>query len=282
MKIVTLTDNSTSDPKLQTEHGLSVYIEFGDHKILFDTGKSDVFIKNAEALNIDLRQVTDVVISHGHYDHIGGLVSFLRINTNAKVYLKKEIFDYQYYSIKGTVSKKIGWSETLVEYKNRFIFLNNDFYIEDNLIFISNIEDIYPKPKGNELLYKLKEAHFELDDFRHELVFCLDTGNELCVFSGCSHNGITNMLYTIKKYFKDKKIKLIFGGLHLIDAIKFIQTETVKEINEIAFEVDYLSENAILFTGHCTSDKAKDIISKKMGRRFNTFYAGHVIELNTL
>jgi metal-dependent hydrolase (beta-lactamase superfamily II) len=92
---------------------------------------------------------------------------------------------------------------------------------------------------------------------------------------------MTNILYTIKKYYKDKKIKLIFGGMHLIDAVSYMKTETEKEIKNIVIEVDCLSENAMLYTGHCTSDKAKDIISKKMGSRFNTFYTGQVIELNT-
>jgi len=104
-------------------------------------------------------------------------------------------------------------------------FLDNELSIENNLIFITNIEEVYSKPKGNQLLFKSSGNNMELDDFKHELIFCIDTSWGLCVFSGCDHNGITNMLFTIKKQFHNKKIKLIFGGLHLIDVSKYASIE---------------------------------------------------------
>lgn len=76
MKITTLIENAHASGNLISEHGLSLYIETKKHKILFDTGQSNAFILNAEKLNIDLKQVDIVIISHGHYDHIGGLIHF--------------------------------------------------------------------------------------------------------------------------------------------------------------------------------------------------------------
>ena len=95
MKITTLLENKTTCDALRCEHGLSLYIETEKHKILFDSGASDAFWENARALGIDLAQVDIAFLSHAHNDHCGGLLTFLRGNRTAKVYLQKEAFgDY--------------------------------------------------------------------------------------------------------------------------------------------------------------------------------------------
>lgn len=80
-KITTLVENCVYGRKLQAEHGLSLYIETAEHKLLFDTGASDLFISNARLLHIDLREVDYLILSHGHSDHTGGLRHFLELNT---------------------------------------------------------------------------------------------------------------------------------------------------------------------------------------------------------
>ena len=99
MRIVSLVDNISERSDIGSEHGLSFYIETTNHKILFDLGASALFSKNAEILGIDLELVDTVIISHGHYDHGGGLKHFMTINQKAKIYIKKEAF-LDYYSIK--------------------------------------------------------------------------------------------------------------------------------------------------------------------------------------
>ena len=84
-KITTLVENCVYGRKLQAEHGLSLYIETAEHKLLFDTGASDLFISNARLLHIDLREVDYLILSHGHSDHTGGLRHFLELNTIATV-----------------------------------------------------------------------------------------------------------------------------------------------------------------------------------------------------
>ena len=90
MRIVSLIDNISERNDIASEHGLSFYIETANHKILFDLGASTLFSKNAKTLGIDLALVDTVIISHGHYDHGGGLKHFMTINQKAKIYIKKE------------------------------------------------------------------------------------------------------------------------------------------------------------------------------------------------
>ena len=92
IKITTLVENSVYGKGLQGEHGLSLLVDTGEHRLLFDTGASDLFIRNAGALGIDLGDVDFLVLSHGHRDHTGGLHHFLAMNHKAKVICKKELF----------------------------------------------------------------------------------------------------------------------------------------------------------------------------------------------
>ena len=91
-KITTLVENCVYGRKLQAEHGLSLYIETQEHRLLFDTGASDLFIRNARLLHIDLQKVDYLILSHGHSDHTGGLRYFLELNTQATVVCKREVF----------------------------------------------------------------------------------------------------------------------------------------------------------------------------------------------
>ena len=96
MKITALAENVSTTEDLGSEHGLSLFIETEAHKLLFDTGQGSLFAENAVKLGVDLKQVERCVISHGHYDHTGGLYPFLSINSKAKVYIKKEAFISKY------------------------------------------------------------------------------------------------------------------------------------------------------------------------------------------
>ena len=95
MKITTLIEN-TSARGLPTEHGLSLFVETAEHKFLFDMGQTDLFARNAETLGIALSKVDFAVLSHGHYDHGGGLNTFLALNDHAPVYMSRYAFEPHY------------------------------------------------------------------------------------------------------------------------------------------------------------------------------------------
>ena len=100
MKIISLLENTTRREDMLTEHGLSLYIETDTHKILFDMGQTDAFYENAKTLGVDISAVDFAVVSHGHYDHGGGLAKFLEVNSHAPVYIMRDAF-LPHYNAKG-------------------------------------------------------------------------------------------------------------------------------------------------------------------------------------
>lgn len=274
MKIVTLVDNRTQSENLKTEHGLSLYIETDDNqKILYDTGQSALFMRNAQSLGIDLGEVDKVVISHGHYDHIGGLLSFLKVNKTAKVYMNATIFDYEYFSLKKGVKKMNGFSPELMDYRERFVLLEKNTTF-DNLWLITDIDKRYAMPKGNAILYRQTRDVEELDKFEHELILVIETTQGLCVFTGCAHNGVINIATTVQSVIQRKQIHCLYGGFHLIDGKDYVKVETTDELTDIAHELTVLLPAARFYTGHCTGSNAFNILKKSIGNRLHGFYVG--------
>ena len=145
MRVVTLIENTSPRDELVCEHGLSLYIETGEYRILFDAGQSGAFADNAEKLGIDLRKVDFAVLSHGHYDHGGGLLRFLEINSTAPVYLRKEAFEPHF----NAASKDIGLDRKLLD-SNRLVFVDNDREIEPGIQLVScnDRQPLYPISAG--------------------------------------------------------------------------------------------------------------------------------------
>lgn len=131
MKITALLENTTTKNSILTEHGLSLYIEIEDKKILFDMGQTELFYKNAEVLGFHLKEVDFAVLSRGHYDHGGGLENFLKLNDHAIVYIHKDAF-LPYYNAK---DKYIGLDVKLKE-NERIVFVEGEYSISDGVTLV--------------------------------------------------------------------------------------------------------------------------------------------------
>ena len=164
MKITSLVENISENENIGYEHGLSLFIETEKHNILFDMGQTDLFSENAEKLSIDLSSVDIAVLSHGHYDHGGGLSKFLLLNDKAKVYINKNAFG-DYYN--GT-EKYIGLDKSLMG--NSRIILTEDFYeIEKGLSLLKNGGGM------NIAIYYGRETGFEEKDSVLEYLKTIDS-----------------------------------------------------------------------------------------------------------
>ena len=271
MKVTVLVENTRLEDRsdLQAEHGLSLHIERQGQQILFDTGASDAFHRNAERLGVDLAAVDLAVISHHHYDHGGGLAQFLETNSRAKVYLRSHDATGSYFrALGGLLNRPIGLDRTLFQTcADRFEFVDQPTEIAPDLFILTDIGKPYPQPKGNRYLFVEKEGGRSLDSFDHELVMVLREEDGLVVFTGCSHRGILNMVDAVTKQFEGIPIKAVFGGFHLVSIpILNLMAGSKAEVEEIGREM-LRSPIARTYTGHCTGAKAYTVLKGVMGDR---------------
>jgi 7,8-dihydropterin-6-yl-methyl-4-(beta-D-ribofuranosyl)aminobenzene 5'-phosphate synthase len=250
-------DNYVDKPHLCAEHGFSCLISFKDKKILFDTGQSSHTKKNGEILNVSFDKVDFVVLSHGHYDHAGGLPFIF--HEGLKIYAHKSIAQEHMRSSCPGEYEYIGIDKDFFATHNKsFIFNNSFFEIIPGVILSGNIKRYEPFD-ADQRLYIKRDNSCEKDIFLDEqyLVVCED--GAYSIFTGCSHAGIVNIIKDFRTKFGDVRIKNIVGGFHL-----FMSGSKVLE--NVA---DCLLHNDVenIFTGHCTGIVGAIYLKQLFGER---------------
>jgi len=209
MKIVTLIENLVYQQGLFAEHGLSIYLETENNKIIFDTGQSGLFLQNAQKMGIVIEDIDSLVLSHGHYDHTGGLYPFLEKNSNAKVYAKSSIFVPKY----NNKNRFIGTYENLELLKNRMVYVDTITKIAENVFIVPDISVSDSIDTHFEGMSQKIETEFVPDVFDDELFLVLKQDDQINILTACSHRGITNICKTAIEQFK-LPLGLILGGFH--------------------------------------------------------------------
>ena len=209
MKIITLIENLVYKPRLIAEHGLALYLETENKKILFDTGQSGLFLQNAQMLGVNIEDVDILVLSHGHFDHTGGLYLFLEKNSKAKVYAKKEVFTPKYHGH----NRFIGTIYDETKLKNRLVYVDDITEITENVFVMPDITIYNPTDTHFKGLEIKQGNEFITDEFNDELFIVLKQNEKINIVTACSHRGITNICRTATEYFK-LPVNLILGGFH--------------------------------------------------------------------
>jgi len=235
MQLTVLTENVASG-KYLAEHGLSYLIEYKGNKILFDTGHSDVFLKNAQTLGINLASETDmVVLSHGHWDHGDGL----KYLSNKTLVSHSNIFMNRF---RKTDKTPVGLSisKPYLETSFKLVLSEHPHLLYDGMLFLGEIPRLNNfEAQTTPFVDENDNPDFVMDD---SAMVIIEKG-ALNIISGCAHSGICNIIDYAKKVTHCEKINAVIGGFHL-----------KKNNSQTQQTIAYLKENKVkyVYPSHCT------------------------------
>lgn len=278
MKIVNLIENTEGVPGCAYEHGLSFYVETTKHKVVMDLGQTDGAILNAEALGIDLKAVDTVVLSHGHYDHSGGILPFSKLNKHALIYMQKDA-DGEYFADDGEIAegeryKYIGIDKDILKL-SQVRLIRGDYRLDDDLELFTIKQRTHKLPFPNSRLLIRDKDGFLPDDFGHEQYLVIRENGLSVMISGCAHNGMLSIMDAyIEKYGKFPDV--VISGFHLMVDREYREEEW-EEIRAIANKLKTFPTK--FFTGHCTGIAAFEEMKRIMGEKLSYVSSGETVEV---
>lgn len=264
LEITTLVENFKGEHlSLKNEHGISFLIESDGKQILFDTGQSDLFLKNAKLLNKDISNLNHVVLSHGHYDHSGGFKNLLNVTKDFKLWVGNGFFNL-----------KFGYQNGAYEYlgnnfDENFLNINKIDYsfvtqditeIEENIFIVTNFIKSQKDEEINPRFVLKKNEKFVADEFLDEVLIAIKTKKGIIAILGCSHPGMRNMLETVKKRL-DAPLYAVLGGTHLVEANPTCLNNSLNYLNSGNIELVGVS--------HCTGIDAMKKMEKSNSHYFH-------------
>ena len=266
MQITTLIENLVYHKDLFAEHGLSILLENGSSKILVDTGQTGNFARNAKNMGIDIKSIDHVVITHGHFDHIGGLDTFLTINETASIIYHPDALLPKYH---GKIH--IGAEKSMKIIPERVYEFSDIIQITDNIYILSDIENLNTIDVHKNNFYTEKNGEQIDDPFDDELFICVLHSGKINIISSCSHNGITNIIEKTRNFF-DLPINTIIGGFHLKNS----------GAEEVLYVINYLNSVKVQKIGfcHCTGIENYHLFKSKFNGEVFYNYTGNQIIIN--
>ncbi len=251
----TLLENQLSQNRaLTAEHGLSFLVETEGKKILFDCSAGSAARKNARKMNVSVKDVDYVVLSHSHYDHAGGYPDMVKHGVKAPLVTGPHFFEDKYASEGGKyVYLGCGFGQELLrKNKIKHQVCEKDIMLFEGCYVVGAFEKKYEFEKIPPRFVKETTAGMVADDFADEVCLVIESGNGLVVIVGCSHPGILNMVETVRERF-GREVCAVFGGSHLVEADEDRLSETMEILRDMGI--------GIAGFNHCTGDAAL----KRMG-----------------
>ena len=270
MRMITLVENTCGNTNCIAEHGLCIYIETEKHKLLLDSGQTDALIKNAAALGIDLGETDTVILSHGHYDHSGGILPFSQINKKARIIMQRTAAGEHYNG-----DRYIGIDKAVLALPNTEL-IDGDIRLDDELFLFSGIKGRKCFPTGNKTLFRIDDGIKHPDDFVHEQCLVITQNGMNILLSGCAHNGVLNILDRYREIF-DSDPDIFISGFHMMkkDAE---HTEEEKEVIRMTAR-ELAKTNIQFFSGHCTGEPAFDMMKEILKEQITAIHSGETIIL---
>ena len=273
MKVTVLIENSTPSDRVCAKHGLSLFLETGEQRILFDMGPDASFLDNAKTLGVDVATADLAVLSHGHFDHAGGLRAYLDATESTSVYASTLAFA-KHVADTPFGYKDIGAAPELAA-DPRIELVGACHEIDENLTLVSRVEPKRLFAKSNAILLEEASGEYVPDSFAHEQSLIVREGERYILVSGCSHTGIVNIIERAEEV-AGHAMDVVVAGMHLMDPSTGLveDPEITRQIAEIL-----AAHKGTYYTYHCTGLAAYSVLRDVLGERINYLYAGSVVEV---
>ncbi len=274
-RLTILCENSVGVPfDVIGEHGFSCFVETDKGNYLFDTGQGFSILQNSLALKKDLRSIDAVMISHGHYDHTGGLPAVLKLKGQVDIYGHNEMFARRTWS-KGTVTRDIGipYRRTYLESLGARFKLNTGMVEIASGIYLSGEiprKSTFEKDDANMTLISNNGRQIHPDPLLDDLSMLIETERGLVIVLGCAHAGMVNIINYAIEQLNNEQIFAIIGGTHLGFSTDEQFDETLKVIDK--YNIKHVG------VSHCTGLEKASLMHARLGRRFFFGSVGAVLE----
>lgn len=274
LRITTLSENTARLGDFLGEWGLSVLVEMDDTTVLLDAGKGFSTTHNADSLGIDLNKIDKVVLSHGHYDHTGGLREVLRrTKKQVEIIAHPDIWQAKYARRKGEPDRYIGipfQRDELEKLGASFHLTADAVTITERIITTGEIPMVTDFEQIDEALFVKGEDGWQPDGLADDQALIIKTEQGLVVIMGCAHRGMINTLYHAQQLTSISEIHTVIGGSHLIGASEERLWTSIAALKELDVQK--------LALCHCTDLPAISVLAQEFGNRFLFNKAGTVIE----
>ncbi len=264
MRIIVLLENTAADPGLICRHGLSMLLESKGTRFLFDSGPDDSFLKNAEAMGVDLSDISFAVLSHGHYDHGGGLPFLVHLFPDLPVFLRGTAFGDQ----RNVSGKYIGLDESLASHSS-LVFTDGTKEIAPRIRVFGDVsERMLIPPISNSLLSGGKP-----DPFTHEQNLLIEEDGRLFLIGGCAHCGIVNIVEKAKAV-AGRYPDFVLSGMHLS-----VHGRTSDDVYLGILAKKLQSLPSRFYTFHCTGLEPFEKLKAILGDQIHYLPGGTTITL---
>jgi len=251
-RITVVVENTAGGRGTLAEHGLSFWIEIGSRRILFDTGQSEILFHNARILGIDLGTVDAIVLSHGHYDHVGGLRRILEIAPAVPVYLHPQALEAKY-ARREKKGQQIGMEPETSQMLERRIEEGLGSFTDGPVEILPGVWATGEIPRRSAFentggpFYRDPRCT-QPDELSDDQALLLEVNDGLVVLLGCAHSGIVNTLDYVAELFPNRPIQMVMGGMHMVRALPA----------RIAYTIEVLRRHDVQRIGpaHCTGAEA--------------------------